>query len=178
MENVVIPRTKYSYDDPCPFEHLGEQLSLKSLKPSDKEWLGAQLFYGKITSPALAKQYGISENTLRGYKNRIMKGGNFQEHGRPALLDEIGQTNIKSQCTGKKYQVTRAEFPKIFEKESQDTAIRRGEISTLHIQPSSRSIGRYLHILKLIKKSAEQATAARIEACSCWRNLFTFILMS
>jgi hypothetical protein len=32
-----------------------------------------------------------------------------------------------------------------------------------------------MKFLKLMKTKAEQATAARIEACSCFRNLFTFI---
>jgi hypothetical protein len=77
--------------------------------------------------------------------------------------------------TGVKYQTTVDSFPTILQEKARETSNRRGSKCTLFVRPSKRSIIRYMKFLKLMKTKAEQATAARIEACSCFRNLFTFI---
>jgi hypothetical protein len=93
----------------------------------------------------------------------------------PPLLDEISCDSVVSELTGVKYQTTVDSFPTILQEKARETSNRRGSKCTLFVRPSKRSIIRYMKFLKLMKTKAEQATAARIEACSCFRNLFTFI---
>jgi hypothetical protein len=176
MENTMPALTRISFDDTCPFEHLGNKISTASLSAHDKEWLGAQLYYCKISSVKLSQQYGISEGTLRAYKAKVVKGEYFRnESGRPPLLDEIAKEEIKIDLSGKQYQKTLEEFPLLIQEKAVETAVRRGETCTIHINPSPRSCTKYRKILKLMKTAAEQATAARLQACSCFRNLFTMI---
>jgi hypothetical protein len=166
----------FPYDAPCSFDITLESFSPKSLTANDKEWLGAQLYYEKFTSLELSKIYNIPSPTLRTYKIKVMRNENFRDNvGRPTLVDEIGLQEFVKEFQGKKYQTTVKEFPKRFLNHAVLTAKRRRESSTLSISASDRSHLRYMKKLKLYRTKAEQSTAARLEACSCHRNLFTFI---
>jgi hypothetical protein len=90
MEQSMPPLDRIAFDSPCPFEPLAENFSTKSLNEKDKEWLGAQLYYEKITSLDLSKKYGVPASTIRRYKSKIVKMNIFRiRAGRPPLLDEI-----------------------------------------------------------------------------------------
>ena len=72
------PLDRIAFDSPCPFEPLAENFSTKSLNEKDKEWLGAQLYYEKITSLDLSKKYGVPASTIRRYKSKIVKMNIFR----------------------------------------------------------------------------------------------------
>jgi transposase len=148
-------------DAPCPFDHLVANFSPKSLSSNDKKWLGTQLYYGKISSLALGKKYGLPDRMLRKYKEKIANGETFQEKsGRPPLLDVNSEANILSRCSNKQEQKTRTEFSNIFQTEVIETARRRGEECTLYCKSSSRSRDRYLKKIGLMMKESEPAAAA------------------
>jgi hypothetical protein len=176
MKYIVARKIRIPYDAPCPFEHLGENIDVNLLTPDDKEWLGAQLFYEKMTSVALAKKYGIKERLLRKYKATVSECKSFRESGgRPCVVDKIGKNNIRNLCTGNEFQVTTDEVNNYILHEAVETAKRRGEQCTLYVDVSRRTKNRILEDTGLKKTKAEEATDARIQACSCFRNLFTFI---
>jgi hypothetical protein len=100
MENVMPPLTRVY----CCY--LGERISTKSLSAIDKQWLGAQLYYGKISSTNMTKKYGIPQSTLRTYKQKVRNELCFREEsGRPPVVDNIAKDYIQESLSGKKYQM-------------------------------------------------------------------------
>ena len=161
----VLPIIPISPDEPCPFNHLNLNFTTKSLRSIDKDWLGAQLFYKKMSSYELQKKYGIPASTLRRYKNRLINGKlNQEKHGRPTLLDEISQTNLQ-QITENFNETTATELSSLLLQEVRETSSRRGCKCVNSITPSDRSKRKYLKILKHKKIINEQANLIRSEAC-------------
>jgi hypothetical protein len=145
MQQSMPPLERIAFDSPCPFEPLVENFSTKSLTENDKEWLGAQLYYEKITSLDLSKKDGVPASTLRTYKSKIVKQNIFKiRAGRPPLLDEIAKDSVVSELTGGEYQTTGAVFPTILQEKARQSSKRRGSKCTLFVRPSKRSIIRYM----------------------------------
>jgi len=164
-------------DTPCPWGCSAPKLDVKKLTPYQKEWLGMQSFCGKSSPTKLSKRFDLSVSVLKKYRDRVRQGLSFESTGgMPPVLDAIAIDELKNSVQGKKYKVIVKDFAEKIAEKAAETASRRGN-SISAVKPVSRT---KLYTLKkelgLSVKFAEETTKARAEACSCFRNMFCFMV--
>ncbi len=112
MQKCIPPLPSIPFDAPCPFDMNSENFSRNSLTGKVKEWIGAQLYYQKITAVELGRIYNIPTTTLSTYKKKVMNWKNIRDNGgRPPLLDDLGVTELHQEFQGRKYQITKKDDP-------------------------------------------------------------------
>jgi hypothetical protein len=94
--------TRFTKDDPCPFENRRERIvKATQLNAYDKEWLGAQIHFRKISAYQLSLEHGFPRTTLTRYHKKLINGDFFHHIDERLHVPLLNKSEIViAQCPG------------------------------------------------------------------------------